>query len=172
MSGLLAVVGAACLILAASATAGPVSWNESAKASGVNVMTYTVDSLTFDAKGWRAHVSLHNVSHVTVGVGARREFGVAFFTDPKTHTLSQGSFAVATTFSTKPPTSLKPGDSWSGTIGGTGRLTTTMRVYVRVVFGPFSGLPGTTAAVDWITDHAMTLGKGSSPQTPATGPVI
>jgi hypothetical protein len=172
MSGLLAVGGAVCLVLASSGTAGRVDWNEAAKAKGINVMTYTVDSLTFDAKGWRAHVSLHNVSHVTVGVGVRREFGVAFFTDPKTQTLSQGSFVLATTLSPKPPTSLRPGDSWSGTIGGTGRLTTTQRVYARVVFGPFSGLPGTSAAVVWITDHAMTLGKGSRPQTPAPGPVI
>ena len=171
MSGLLAVAGAACLVLAGSGTAGRVGWNEAAKAKGVKVMTYTVDSLTFDTKGWRAHISFHNVSHVTVNVGKRHEFGVAFFTDPKTETLTQGSFVPATTYSTRVPTSFKPGDSWSGTIGGTGTLTTTMRVYVRVVFGPFTGLPGTTAAVVWITDHAMTLGKGSGPG-PSPGPVI
>ena len=134
-------------------------------------MTYTVDMLTFSPKGWSAHVSFRNISHATIGV--RSQFGISFFLDAKTETLSQQvGFAPATTFSTKLPTSLKPGDSWSGTIGGTGKVTTTGRIYARVVFGPFSGLPGTSSAVVWITDHAKALGKGPIQQAPVTGPVI
>lgn len=173
MRGLLAIVGAACLVLAGSATAGRVGWNEVAKIGGVKVMTYTVDSLTFGAKSWSADVSFRNVSHATIGV--RREFGVAFFGDSKAESLSRAiGFAPATKFSTPLPARLKPGHSWSGTIEGSGRLTSNQKVYARVVFGRFSGMPGTSSLVFWITDHAMALGKGPSPlQTPpAAGPVI
>jgi hypothetical protein len=172
MSCLLAVAAAAFLVVAGSAAAKRVTWNEAAKSGGAKVMTYTVDSLTFNAKGWSAHVSFHNVSQKTIGMSARREFGAAFFADPKSESLSRAvGFATATTFSSKLPTSLKPGDSWTGTISGTGKLTSNGRVYARVVFGPFSGLPGTTSAVVWITDHSMTLGKAAAPATPV-GPVI
>lgn len=172
MRGFLAVAGAACLVLAGSATAGRVGWNEAAKVGGVKVMTYTVDSLTFGAKSWSAHISFSNVSHATIGV--RSEFGVAFYADARTTTLSRMvGFAPATTFSTKLPTSLKPGGSWRGTIGGAGRLTSNQRVYARVVFGPFSGVPGQSASIVWITDHAKAFGKGPSQgQIPNAGPVI
>jgi hypothetical protein len=169
---LLAVLAVACLLVVSSATAGRVAWNEAAKSGGVKVMTYTVDSLTFGANGWSAHVSFRNVSHVSIGMSVRREFEAAFFADPKTETLTQAvGFAPATTFSSKLPTLLKPGASWTGTISGTGRLSTNQRIYARVVFGPFSGLPGTKTSVVWITDHSLTLGKAAVPVGP-TGPVI
>jgi hypothetical protein len=174
LSGVLAVAATACFVLTASASAGRVGWNEAAKSKGKSVMTYTVDTLTFNAKGWSAHVSFHNVSHVTIGV--RSEFGVAFFANPTTENLSKEiGWAAATTFSTKLPTSLKPGDSWTGTIGGDGKLTIKEKVWARVVFGPFSSLPGQTMPVVWITDHSLPLGKAPS-QAPApvqpVGPVI
>ncbi len=172
IGGLLAVSGVACLLLALSATAGRVAWKEAAKSGGVNVMTYTVDSLSFNAKGWSAHVSFRNVSHVSIRMSARREFEAVFFADPKTQTLTQAvGVAPATTFSSKLPTLLKPGASWTGTISGTGRLSTNQRIYARVVFGPFSGLPGTKTSVVWITDHSLTLGK-ATPAVGPTGPVI
>jgi hypothetical protein len=159
--------------LAGSASAGRVAWNEAAKAEGKNVMTYKVDTLTFGKTGWQAHISFHNVSHTTIGMSPKREFGAAFFTDPKTETLSGAvGFASATMFSSKLPTSLKPGDSWTGTIGGRGTLSTKQKIYVRVVFGPFSHLPGTTTEVVWITDHSMTLGATQPVVTPPAGPVI
>ena len=135
-------------------------------------MTYTVDSLTFDAKGWSAHVSFRNISHVSIAMSVHRQFEAAFFADPKTENLTQAvGVAPATMFSSKLPTLLKPGASWTGTISGTGRLATNQRVYARVVFGPFSGLPGTTTSVVWITDHSLTLGKATTRVGP-TGPII
>jgi hypothetical protein len=169
IAGLLVVAGTACL-LAASASAG-LGWNEAAKSKGAKVMIYTVDSVTFNGTGWSARVSFRNVSHATIGV--RSEFGVAFFADAKTEDLARMvAFAPATKFSTKLPTSLRPGDSWTGTIGGTGKLSTTQKLYGRVIFGPFSGLPGTKSAMVWVTDHAKTFGTGAAPAPPATGPVI
>jgi hypothetical protein len=172
IGALAAIAGATCLVLAGSVSAAHVGWNEAAKSGGDKVMTYTVDSLTFDSKGWRAHVSFKNVSHLPIGLATQREFGAALFADNKTETLSQAiGFATATNFSTKLPTKLEPGDSWSGTISGTGNRTMTRRIYARVVFGPFSGLPGTTTAVVWITDHALALGKAPVEVVPK-GPVI
>jgi hypothetical protein len=57
---------------------------------------------------------------------------------------------------------------------GTGRLTSTQRLYARVVFGPFSGIPGQGRPIIWITDHMTTVGKGSPApaEPPVAGPVI
>ena len=134
-------------------------------------MTYTVDSLTIGAKSWSAHISVKNVSQATIAV--RSGFGVAFYTDPKTTSLSRiAGFGPATKFSTKLPTSLKPGGSWTGTIGGVGRVATSQKIYARIVFGPFTGVPGRSSAMVWITDHALAVGKAPSPaKTPPAGPV-
>lgn len=158
-------------MLAPAAAAAGSGWNESAKVGGQSMMTYTVDSLTFGTKGWRAHVSFDNVSKATIAVGSG--FGVAFFGDARTvDTTKAVGFAVASTFSTKLPKSLKPGASWTGVIGGVGRLTRSQRVWARVVFGPFTGIPGIGGKIVWITDHAKVLtGPVSSPPV-ATGPVI
>jgi hypothetical protein len=173
MLALTAVAGLALLALASAAGAQNVGWNEAAKSGGVKVMTYTVDTLTFSSTGWRAKVSFHNVSHVTIRMSTQREFGAAFFADPKTETLTNAiGFATATTFSSKLPTVLKPGDSWTGTISGTGTLTASGKVYARVVFGPFTNLPGTKSAVVWITDHSLTIGKAATVPVAPSGPVI
>jgi hypothetical protein len=169
---LLAVAAATGLLLAAAGQAQRVNWHETLKQGKANVMTYSVDSITFGDQGWSAHVTFKNVSKSTIGVGT--EFGVAFYRDTKTYVLSQAAVAPATTFSKKLPTSLKPGASWSGTIGGAGKLTSSQKVYARVVFGPFSGIPGQGQPIVWITDHMKTLGKGTPApaEPPVAGPVI
>ena len=82
---------------------------------------------------------LATASHGVLDAMTNGGLGVAFFADAKTATLPQriGSWA-ATTFSKKLPTSLKPGDVWTGTIGGTGMLTTDHQIYARLVFGSFT----------------------------------
>jgi hypothetical protein len=163
---------AAALVLTAPATAGRVGWNEAAEWNGAKVMTYTVDTLTFDAKGWRARVSFRNVSPGTIGVG--RKFGVAFYPNSKSASSLQGELVRAITFSKKLPSSLRPGGSWTGTMASPGRLTSNRRIYARFVFGPFSGLPGTSGPIVWITDHVQPLGKRpvGIPGPPAVAPVI
>jgi hypothetical protein len=175
LRGAVAAAGATCLLLAPAAAARSAAWNETAKVGGVSIMTYTVDSLTVGPKSWTAHVSFRNVSKKTIGVG--NEFGVAFFPNAKTQAPSKSlGFATATAFSTKLPKSLKPGASWTGVIGGLGKITKSQKVWARIVFGPFTGLStkkGTSMV--WITDHAKALDvsppAGQTPP-PATGPVI
>jgi hypothetical protein len=164
----LVIAAALCVLAPASATAGRVGWNETAKIGGARVMSYRVDSLSVRKDGWSARVSFKNLSRRTIHVGS--DFGLAFYTDPKTTNLSSAvGFATATRFSTPIPTVLKPGASWSGVIGGSGQLSMSGMVYARVVFGPFTGMPGESAAVVWITDHTTTVGTAAPP---ATGPVI
>jgi hypothetical protein len=149
LNRVLVAAGATCLILAAPATAARVGWNEAAKAKGATVMVYKVDTLTFDSMGWRAHVTVRNVSHVPIGM--RRDFGVALYADAKTQTISEGlGFTGATSYSSKLPASLEPGASWTGTIGGSGRLSPDRTIY----------------------DHALPILKGSGGSTAPSGPVI
>ena len=167
MRALLTVAGATCLVLAPAAAATSSGWNEGAKVGGRSVMTYTVDSLTFGTKGWQAHVSFRNLSKATIAVGTG--FGVAFFGDARTvDTTKAVGFAVASTFSTKLPKSLKPGASWTGVIGGVGSLTRSQTVWARLIFGPFTGLPGIGGRMVWITDHAKMLTGPLSPAPTAT----
>jgi hypothetical protein len=151
--------------LAAGASAGKVSWNETAKNGKVAVVGFTVDSLTFGGAKWSAHVTIHNLSKHTIKIGNR--FGAAIYSDGKTEDLNEAiGFAYALKFSPARPTALKPGASWTGTIGGDGRLQSSRSLrWARVVFGPLTGLPGQSRAVFWITDHALTLppsGSGGS----------
>jgi len=158
----------------AAAAAGTVRWNETATIDGARVMTYHVDSISIRSTGWSARVSFRNISNRTIQVGS--EFGVAFYADPKAEDLTEAvGFASATKFSTPTPTTMKPGASWTGIISGTGNLSTSGTFYARVVFGPFTGLPGESTSIVWITDHKTTVrgsGGAAPPPPPPVGPVI
>src|SRR5262245_23190850 len=169
---LLALV--ACLVAAPVAGAQRLGWNERAKYAGKPVMSYRVVSLTFGKNGWNAHVSMRNLSQKTIRVG--KSFGVGFWTSRRATSLREVvGFASATTFSSRVPAVLKPGQSWTGVISGGGSLNTNARVYARVIFGPFTGFPGQRTSVVWITDHSEPLGTAPATPRPTTtvpGPVI
>jgi len=144
------------LLTAGPAAATTVHWNETATVNHVKVMGYRVDSLTVGKGSWTASVSFTNESSATLKVGT--QFGLAFYADKSAEALSKEvGFAHVTEVSSQIPTSLGPGASWSGTIGGTGKLTIRNTLYTRVVFGPFTGLPGEKNPVVWITNHELTL---------------
>ncbi|MBV8480266.1 MAG: hypothetical protein JOY72_08175 [Actinobacteria bacterium] len=160
-----------CLVVPAAANAGRVGWNETAKVAGKRVMTYRVDTLSVGSGSWTAHVSFKNISSKTIKVGS--QFGLAFYLDPKAEDLTAAvGFAQATKFSTPTPTTLKPGESWTGEIGGSGSLSSGLHVYARVVFGPFTGVPGESSSIVWITDHRTTVDTNTKAPPTATGPVI
>ena len=159
MGGLLRTLIAAavvCLVAAGSSAATAVHWNETATIDHAHVMRYTVDSLTVGKTSWSAQVSFRNESKATLKVG--EQFGLAFYSDRSTQALTKAvGRAYATEASSPVPKTLKPGASWSGTIGGTGKLDLTGTVYARVIFGPFTGLPGEKTPVVWITNHELPL---------------
>lgn len=162
---------AVCLVAAPAAGAERLGWNEKAKYAGKPVMSYRVVSLTFGRTGWNARVSFRNLSKQTIRVG--KQFGVGFWTSRTATSLQEvAGIAAATKFSSKVPTELKPGESWTGVIGGSGRLQAGARVYARVIFGPFTGFPGQRSSVWWITDHAEPFGSGPKATTTVPGPVI
>jgi len=144
-------------ISAAGATAATVHWNETARNGSVAVMGFRVNSFAFTKTGWSANVSLRNLSKTTIKIGDN--FGAAIFSDHVSTDLSQVlGFALAQTFSPARPTKLGPGDSWTGTISGTGHLKASSAVrYARVVFGPLTGMPGQSGPVFWVTDHSLKL---------------
>jgi hypothetical protein len=173
----LAVAAAVLLATAPVAGAARVNWNEKAKYAGKPIMSYRVVSITFTKQGWRALVSFRNLSKRPIKVGNR--FAIGYWTNPKSYSYAQAlGFAPVTRFSSKVPSVLKPGDHWSGTISGTGVPSGTGTVYARIIFGPFTGFPGRTQAVSWITDHSQRLdssGSGTKPKPKTTtvpGPVI
>jgi hypothetical protein len=152
-----AVAALSLAVPAIGASAATVHWSETAKDAGASVMGFKVDSFTFTKSGWSAKVTLKNLSKTTIKVGDN--FGAAIFTDHVTTDLSQvAGFALAQSFSPARPTKLGPGQSWSGTISGTGHLKASSAVrYARVVFGPLVGMPGQKGPVFWVTDHWLPL---------------
>jgi len=156
-SSVLAATAVAAGLATAGASAKPLHWNESFSDSKGRVLSFQVTSLTVTQTTWTAHVSYTNLSKQTVQVG--NTFALAFFADAKTTNPSNASALVkATSFSPSRPTKLAPGATWSGTIGGSGTLETAATSgYARLVFGPFTGVPGQKQAIYWITDHSAKI---------------
>lgn len=127
-------------------------------------MTFRFESLTFGASSWSAEVSIKNVSDRTIRVGDN--FGVEVFANRSTVNPDKGlAFGSATSFSPPRPTVLRPGDSWSGVIGGNGKPPKgTATRYVRLIVGSFSGVPGQKRAFVWVSNHSLPLsGTGALP---------
>jgi hypothetical protein len=121
------------------------------------VLSFVVESVNVGSSSWHARIAVRNLSSRSVGVGA--EFGLAFFDGAHQKRLGQAAgFAVASSASSGIPRTLKPGDGWSGEIGGKGRVDTYGGVlYARVVFGPFSNLLSGGKSLLWISEHAATI---------------
>jgi hypothetical protein len=150
-------VGAAPLAPALGET--QLGWSEHATVKGNDVLEFEVKSLTIDKAGWSAHVSFRNMSDQTVGVG--NIFGLSFYKGAElTPTTRVDAFGHASRFTPAKPTSLAPGESWSGVIEGTGHPKPALSgtVHARVLFGPFYGVPGfPNKPFFWITDHSRTV---------------
>jgi hypothetical protein len=158
---------AAGLLVAPAQAAKTLNWNETFKNADGKVLNFRVTSLAVTQTRWIARVSFTNLSKQTVHVG--NEFGIAFFANAKTtDPIHSSALLQATTFAPKRPTVLKPGATWTGTISGVGALETAKTSgYTRILFGPFTGVPGQKSATYWITDHetpvAATSLKPSEP---------
>ena len=171
---LLATVAAASValtvLLASPAAAAPssgVNWKETWKVNGVPVLSFKVTSVTVGKTKWTARISFRNLLHRTVTI-PRNSFGIAFYGSAKlTAKTPPVAYGIAKTFSKPRPTRLAAGDSWSGVISGLGRPAITGKAWVRIVFGPFSGVPGTSNLSLWVTDHALVLTFGSKSITPS-----
>jgi hypothetical protein len=155
---------AVAALLVTSAWAGTRSgWQETAKVGGKPVLSFEVAGLSIRKSSWSANVSFRNLSGKTIRV--EDFFGLALFRTSKiTPTMRPDALGHAVRFSPRRPLSLDPGASWTGVIGGKGLPQPTLsgKVYARIVFGPFFGVPGISGGYFWVTDHArtLTLGRG------------
>lgn len=150
---------------AASAAAVRLGWHESSTYRGKPLLAFEVASITFESNRWSATVSVQNRSSYTIRVGD--SFGLVVYSDAKTVDTTKGGFGKAVFFSPARPTELVPGAVWRGVMGGTGGPKAGS--FARIVFGPFSGVPGKGAFL-WITDHVhqVPAAAGSAKPVPAT----
>ena len=157
---------------AAAASSSDVNWNETWKVNGVPVLSFKVTSVTVGKSKWTAQVSFRNLLHRTLTI-PRNSFGIAFYGSAKlTAKTPPEAYGVARTFSKPRPLRLAAGRSWSGVISGLGRPAITGKAWVRIVFGPFSGVPGTSNLSLWVTDHALVLTFGAKKPTKPGGPLV
>jgi len=165
------------VLFAAPAGAVPashVNWKETWKVNGVPVLSFKVTSVTVGETKWTAQVSFRNLLHRTVKI-PRNSFGIAFYASAKlTAKTPPEAYGLAKTFSKPRPSQLAPGSSWTGVISGLGRPAITGKAWVRIVFGPFSNVPGVSKLSLWVTDHALVLTLGAKPAKPAKpgGPLV
>ena len=169
-----AVSIALAVLLPAPAEAVPashVNWKETWKVNGVPVLSFNVTSVTVGKTKWTARVSFRNLLHRTVNI-PRNSFGIAFYGSAKlTAKTPPEAYGLAKTFSKPRPARLGPGRSWTGVISGLGRPAITGKAWVRIVFGPFSNVPGVAKLSLWVTDHALVLTFGSKAAKPG-GPLV
>ncbi|HZQ04000.1 MAG TPA: hypothetical protein VFA88_08265 [Gaiellaceae bacterium] len=156
---------------AAAASRSDVNWKETWKVNGVPVLTFKVTSVSVGNTKWSARISFRNLLHRAVNI-PRNSFGIAFYASSKlTASTPPEAYGLAKTFSKPRPLKLAAGRTWSGVISGLGRPAISGKAWVRIVFGPFSGIPGTSKLSLWVTDHALVLTFGSKSTKPG-GPLV
>ncbi len=147
-----------------------LDWKEPYPATNP-ALVFGVSQFTVTRDGWKANISVENTSEIAWIVGdprfpAYREFGVLLFPSDNLKDLERRSrdgdvpgLRAATSYTPALPESIKPGETWRGTIAAPGALAGGL--WVRIAFGPFSadGKPpkGAQTPVVWFTDHAYEL---------------
>ena len=130
-----------------------------------------VSRFTVTREGWTAEISVENTSTVAWTVGdpraaADRQFGVLLFPTDDLNELERRSrggdipaIRAATSYAPALPQTLRPGQTWKGTIAAPGALGGGL--WVRLSFGPFASVgdppEGAQTPVVWVTDHAYHL---------------
>ena len=134
-------------------------------------LVFGVSRFTVTRDGWKADISVENTSDIAwivsdPRVPSYREFGVLLFPNDDLKDLERRSrngdipgLRAATSYAPALPETIKPGETWRGTISAPGALAGGL--WVRIAFGPFSadGKPpkGAQTPVVWFTDHAYQL---------------
>jgi hypothetical protein len=141
-------------------------------------LVFRVDSFAVTGDGWRASIEIANETDISWTIGdegeaAERQFGIMLFAtgtlDEVDRRNSSGSLPAirrASEYSPPLPSTLGPGESWSGDISARGALAAGR--FVRVTFGVLKavGTPpdGVPEQVVWITDSSYKLRRSPLPQ--------
>jgi hypothetical protein len=140
-----------------------LGWREVAGERGEELV-YTVESLEVLVDGWKAQLSVANLSSTSYRPISTFEqpFGLMVFSSGDYDELMEqnesGTLPTvrpATTYSPLLPEVLEPGDEWAGTISAPGALVA--NGWVRVVFGALVSVVQPTEAIAWISDHTYRL---------------
>ncbi|MCY7301935.1 MAG: hypothetical protein LH654_02660 [Thermoleophilia bacterium] len=147
-----------------------LDWKEQYPSTNPSLV-FGVSQFTVTRDGWKADISVENTSNIGWIVGdprfpSYREFGVLLFRNDDLKDLERRSrdgdvpgLRAATSTTPSLPETIKPGETWRGTIAAPGALAGGL--WVRIAFGPFSadGKPPEDAQtpVVWYTDHAYKL---------------
>jgi hypothetical protein len=160
------VLGAGC---GGSSTTPParartiaLDWHEETGRAGAS-MIVDVRRLVVRPNGWTVTASVTNETHVTMTIGrphhpGETEFGVLVLDTARLKDIHAAGPGVFASHGGPPaPFALRPGETWSGTFSGPGRLVAGR--YVRVELGPVTTVGPPQPGVPWrfryITDHVM-----------------
>jgi len=142
--------------LAADPSRFQLDWSERAVSRGKVVMTFRVKVVHFEFQAWSAEVTFVNRSRQTVTV--KPQFALLL---SRTKQGERYEALVARRSRPALPKTLRPGQSWTGIIGGVGRPRT--GTFVRFNFGYFAGsnLFPDSKGFAWITDHVFQVGEAA-----------
>ncbi len=165
-----ALVAAGVLATAAGADARTIrlNWVEQRSADYFpQAMTFKVKDVVLTTKAWSVHASFTNRSKVTLKIGPSLGTNYALYTFglgwghcvPNGPGSTCGLATLKYTYAKpKVPTSVGPGQTWSGVFGGPGRPA--KGKLINVIFGTFYP-PGSPAngvkEFDWVSSHAFKL---------------
>ena len=156
--GLLTVVAALTLALAAAAPAGVVhvDWHEQATIGGKPRIAFHVQALVSRTKGklsgWAVVATVTNRTTKPLRI-SRGQFGLALFPNAKSTDARRAKLMPAAAFSPPLPKVIGPGKTWKGTFAGVG--VPPEGAYVRVLFGWFSGPAVGGSGFNWLSDHVQ-----------------
>jgi hypothetical protein len=139
-----------------------LNWHEAPGPSGATLVV-EVRRLVVRPNGWSVTASVKNDTRVAMTIGrphhpGETEFGVLLLASSKARAVeTAGPGVFASHFAPRLPSVLRPGEAWSGTFSGRGRLSTAR--YVRVELGRLTTVGPAQPGVPWrfryITDHVV-----------------
>jgi hypothetical protein len=143
-----------------------LDWHEAPGRAGARLIV-DVRRLVVRADGWSVDARVKNGTTVPYTIGrphhpGQSEFGVLLLSSPSVQAddiAAAGPGVLASRYSPPLPRVLHPGEAWSGTFSGRGRLTGAR--YLRVQLGRFTTVgprrPGLPWRFGYVTDHVLKL---------------
>jgi hypothetical protein len=138
-----------------------VKWNERKVIEGDNYAAFHVSKIVVAPRSWAVSAAIANHSTYTLNIikgtttGRGSGMSILYYVPPPSGQIATGGYLAIPAQYKKPGlVVLRPGETWSGTFGGTGALP--KHKALSIGFGYFTG-SGLGGGFNWITDHTFTL---------------